>query len=60
MSGAVLTALPIIVALGLSVLNPGYFAPMFEPGKGRYMLAYAACSLLLGHFVIRRMVRVKV
>jgi tight adherence protein B len=60
MSGSVLTALPIIVALGLSILNPGYFTPMLEPGKGRYMLAYAACSLLAGHFVIRRMVRVKV
>src|SRR5262245_62652098 len=60
MSGTVLTALPILVAVGLSILNPGYFAPMFAPGKGRYMLAYAACSLLAGHFVIRRLVRVKV
>jgi tight adherence protein B len=59
MSGSVLTALPIIVAVGLSILNPGYFAAMLEPGKGRYMLAYAACSLLAGHFMIRRMVRVK-
>jgi tight adherence protein B len=60
MSGALLTALPILVALALAILNPGYFAPMFEPGKGRYMLAYAACSLIAGHFMIRRMVRVKV
>ena len=60
MSGSVLTALPIIVAVGLSILNPGYFAAMLEPGKGRYMLAYAACSLLAGHFAIRRLVRVKV
>jgi len=60
LSGGVLTTLPILVGLGLSIMNPGYFAPMLEPGKGRYMLAYAACSLLVGHFVIRRMIRVKV
>ena len=60
MSGALLTGLPILVALALSILNPGYFAPMLEPGKGRYMLGYVACSLLAGHFVIRRLVRVKV
>jgi len=60
MSGALLTALPIIVAAALSILNPGYISPMFEPGTGRYMLAYTAGSLLAGHFVIRRLVRVKV
>jgi len=60
MSGTVLTALPIVVGLGLSILNPGYIAPMFQPGTGRYMLAYAAGSLLAGHFMIRRIVRVKV
>ena len=60
MSGALLTGLPIIVAVALSILNPGYISPMLEPGTGRYMLAYAACSLLAGHFVIRRLVRVKV
>jgi tight adherence protein B len=60
MSGILLTLLPILVATALSILNPGYISPMFEPGTGRYMLAYSACSLLAGHFVIRRLVRVKV
>src|SRR5262245_871548 len=60
MSGTLLTLLPILVATSLSILNPGYISPMFEPGTGRYMLAYAAGSLLAGHFVIRRLVRVKV
>jgi tight adherence protein B len=60
MSGGLLTALPILVAVALSVLNPGYIAPMFEAGTGRYLLAYAAGSLLVGHFVIRRIVRIEV
>ncbi len=60
MSGALLTALPFLVAVAMMILNPGYFAPMFETGTGRYMLAYAACSLLAGHFMIRRIVRIEV
>jgi tight adherence protein B len=60
MSGAVLTALPIIVAVGLAILNPDYFAPMFQPGTGRYMMMYVAGSLIAGHFLIRRIVRIEV
>jgi Flp pilus assembly protein TadB len=33
---------------------------MFEQQKGHYLLAYALVSLLVGHFAIRRIVRIEV
>ncbi len=60
LSGGVLTVLPFLVAIGMSIFNPGYLSPMFESETGRHMLMYAAGSLLVGHFVIRRLVSIKV
>jgi len=60
LSGGVLTALPFLAALGLSILNPGYFALMLQTSTGHYLLAYAAFSLLVGHLMIRRTVRIEV
>jgi tight adherence protein B len=60
MSGGVLTALPFLVTIGMSIFSPGYFAPMFESATGHHLLMYAGGSLLLGHFVIRRIVSIKV
>ena len=60
MSGGVLTAMPFIAALGMSIFNPGYYTPLLQSQSGHYMLAYAAISLMLGHLVVRRLVKVKV
>jgi tight adherence protein B len=60
MSGGVLTALPFLVAVGMAMFSPGYFAPMFETATGHHLLMYAGSSLLLGHIVIRRLVTIKV
>src|SRR5262249_18775656 len=60
MSGGVLTAMPFIAALGMSIFNPGYYTPLLQTQSGHYMLAYAAVSLMLGHLVVRRLVKVKV
>src|SRR5262245_2410798 len=60
MSGGVLTALPFLAGLGLMAFSPGYFTALFEQQKGHYMLAYALFSLLVGHFAIRRIVRIEV
>jgi tight adherence protein B len=60
LSGSVLTALPILVGLFMYFLNPLYFKPMLETPKGMYMLGYAAVSILIGHFVIQRIVRIHV
>ena len=60
LSGAVLTAMPFLAGLGLMAFSPGYFTVMLEQQKGHYLLAYALLSLLLGHFAIRRIVRIEV
>ena len=56
----VLTALPILVGVFMYFLNPGYFAPMLERQAGLYMLGYAALSITAGHFMIQKIVRIKV
>ncbi len=60
MSGRVLTALPILLTCVMYLLNPTYFNPMVATSTGHYILMYALASLILGHFVIRRLVQLEV
>ena len=60
LSGSVLTALPFIVGFVMFMFNPKYFTPMIEETAGHWMMAYAVLSIIAGHFVIRRIVRVPV
>jgi len=60
LSGSVLTALPILVGLFMYFLNPVYFAPMLERETGWYMMGYALVSIMMGHIVIQRIVRIRV
>ncbi len=60
LSGTVLTALPLVVGSVNYLLNPTYFNPMVTTSMGHLMLLYAFASIVLGHFVIRRLVRLDV
>ncbi len=60
LSGGMLTCLPVLVAVALYFMTPGYFDAMFEAPTGMYMVAYAVCSILFGHLMISRIVRIKV
>lgn len=60
LSGTVLTCLPFFVATAMYFISPKYYDPMFEPGIGRYLVAYGITSVLLGHIVIRRLVSIRV
>jgi tight adherence protein B len=60
LSGGVLTALPLIVGFCMFMFNPKYFSPMVEQTAGHYMMMYVALSIIAGHFVIRRIIRVPV
>jgi len=60
LSGMVLTALPFLVGTVSYFLNPGYFRPMLTNPLGQYMLIYAFVSILLGHLLIQRIVRIDV
>lgn len=60
LSGGVLTAMPFLTGMGLMFLSPPYFKPILQSRVGWLMLGYAAVSLLVGHLLIRRIVRIEV
>jgi tight adherence protein B len=60
LSGGVLTALPFLVGLVMFVFNRAYFAPLLETPLGHLLIGYGLVSILLGHLMIRRIVRIRV
>lgn len=60
MSRWVVTALPVFLLVIVSVLNPGYTAPLFETGDGRVALAIGVALLIAGSLSIKRIVTIKV
>ncbi len=54
-SATIITGLPILLALGLYVFVPGYFAPMTSTFVGYVLLAIAGLLILVGNILIRRM-----
>jgi tight adherence protein B len=60
MSGYLLSALPIAVALLFLVFNPGYIMTLFRDPFGRVLLGIAVVLQLIGHFWIQKIVNVDV
>jgi tight adherence protein B len=56
----VVTALPIMLGLVISVLNPSYLNPLFQTGAGHAMLVVAAVLLVSGSLVIKKVVDIEV
>ncbi|HYM97733.1 MAG TPA: type II secretion system F family protein [Candidatus Sulfotelmatobacter sp.] len=54
-SATIITGLPILLALGLYVFVPGYFAPMTSTLLGYILLGIAGLLILIGNIVIQRM-----
>jgi len=54
-SATIITGLPILLALGLYVFVPGYFAPMTSTFLGFVLLGVAGFLILVGNLLIRRM-----
>ena len=54
-SATIITGLPILLALGLYVFVPGYFAPMTSTFVGYVLLGIAGLLILIGNIFIRRM-----
>ncbi len=54
-SATIITGLPILLALGLYVFVPGYFAPMTSTFIGYVLLGVAALLVVIGNVVIQRM-----
>jgi Flp pilus assembly protein TadB len=51
--------LPILLALGLYVFVPGYFAPMTSTFIGYVLLGIAGLFILVGNLLIRRMTQLQ-
>jgi len=60
LSGLVLTALPFIVGAFMYIRNPEYFGPMVTRRTGQTWLLYGCFSLLAGHIMVRRIVKIQV
>jgi tight adherence protein B len=66
LSGYIVAGLPIFLIAILSVVAPGFMAPMFGPPEiiglpvGVLMLAFGAFMMLIGFLAIRRIVDIKV
>ncbi|QOZ35169.1 pilus assembly protein TadB [Bradyrhizobium sp. CCBAU 53421] len=56
-SSRALTAAPAIIGGLLYWINPRSVDLLFSDPQGNMLLAYAVCSVVMGHFVIRWMVR---
>ncbi len=60
LTGAVLTILPIIIAVVMTVVNPSFMAVLFNHPYGKYLIVGAASCLVLAHFIIRKIVDIKI
>jgi tight adherence protein B len=58
-TGMVLTAIPIVVALVMSFVNPAYLGILLNNPHGRDLILAAAACLVTAHLVIRKIVNVK-
>jgi tight adherence protein B len=54
----VLALLPVAFVVGVSLFNPSYTMPFIRSGLGHLLLAYSAVSILVGFFVINRLVNI--
>jgi tight adherence protein B len=59
LSGYTLAALPILVGLVISVINPGYMQTLFHEFVGRGLLVGAATMQLIGFLWIRKIVDIR-
>jgi len=58
LSAKILTGLPLGLGVILSLIHPGYFAPLTD-GKGVFLLGIGAVFLVLGNISIRKIVNIK-
>ena len=56
----IVSAIPIVLLVAISVLNPQYMQPLFVEPMGRVLLVLAAVFVALGSYVIGRIVDIEV
>lgn len=60
LTGAILTILPICIAVMMLFVSPGYMQILFNHPYGKDLITAAVACLVLAHFVIRKIVDIKV
>lgn len=60
MSRWVVSALPVVLLVGITILNPGYMRPFFDNAAGRVLLGFAALMVVVGSLVIKKIINIKV
>ncbi|MCE5309393.1 MAG: type II secretion system F family protein [Acidobacteriales bacterium] len=59
LSGGVLTVLPFAIAIMLTFVNPSYLRALFDHPMGKHLVAGAIGCMILAHFIIRKIVDIK-
>lgn len=59
MSALILFCLPVVMAFGMNLINPGYFTPLFATPLGYILLAVAVALLALGGLWLRAVIKIK-
>jgi tight adherence protein B len=60
MSSYMLTAIPFVALIGMSILQPDYIRPLFTDPRGQMALTVAAVLQVIGYVVINKIIRIKV
>jgi tight adherence protein B len=60
MSRWVLTAIPLLLLLAISALNPDYVSPLYAETLGRLLLGVATVMVVAGSLIIGKIVNIKV
>ncbi len=60
LTGYILAALPILLGLAITALNPTYMAILFEDPMGKVLIAAAAVLQFLGFVLIRRIIDIEI
>jgi tight adherence protein B len=60
MTGFIIGGLPIVIAIGIFVVNPGYIEPLYTTLPGYAMLAGAAVMETFGVIVIKKILAIEV
>jgi tight adherence protein B len=60
LTGAILTVLPLLIALMMTVFSPGYMLTLYHHPWGKTLIAAAIGCLVLAQLVIRKIVDIKI
>lgn len=59
-SGYILAALPIFMAVALSIIAPDYIKELIKEKIGRYAIAIAVTAQIIGFLVIRKLINIRI